>query len=459
MSASFTDLLRRFASVPPSADSDATLLHRYVHFRDENAFAALVARHGPLVFGVCRRVLFDAHAAEDAFQATFLILARRAGNIHRPDKLTAWLYGVAYRVAREARRSVTRRPITKLEETTAPSPACADPLADITARELLAVLEEEIQRLPANYRLPVVLCCLECLSQEEAASRLGWSAGQLKGRLERGRKQLHERLSRRGLVPVVALGLATSLNTAGEVSAALANTTVQMAKSFALGPAPDAGSPVHFLAAGVLRTMQVAKLRTIAAIVVLSVVALGATLLAASSGAPGTQAKGTAKHAPKGDPAEPNEKPESPKDAPGKDTLPAELNELQGLWQDHMGGMEHTDGEEIVRQPVVNGKCFFIRGDRLIWLTEDGRPSGKEEQITLDVKADPKRIALTPVLIDGKAVAARATVGIFELTKTGPRIHLGLDGSTPKRFLEPRKPVKGVDGREWLISRKKLGGD
>jgi RNA polymerase sigma factor (sigma-70 family) len=456
MSASFTDLLRCLASAPPT-DSDAALLQRYAQTRDENAFAALVARHGASVLGVCRRVLFDAHAAEDAFQATFLVLARRAGSINRPDKLASWLYGVAYRVAREARRSLTRRPLTALEETTAPSPARADPLADITARELLAVLEEEIQRLPTNYRLPVVLCCLECLSQEEASARLGWSAGQLKGRLERGRKQLHDRLARRGLISAVALGVACSLTT--EVSAALANSTVRTAHSFVLGLQAEMGSPVHFLAAGVLRTMKLAKLRTIAALVVLSVVALGATLVAASSGAPGIQAKADAKRGPDAAPAEPNEKPELPKDIPGKDTPSAELNELQGLWQDHLGGTEHVDGEEIVRQPVVSGPCFFVRGDRLIWLTEDGRPSGKEEQITLDVKADPKRITLTPVLIDGKAVAARATVGIFELTKSGPRIHLGLADAPPKRFLEPRKPVKGVDGREWTISRKKLGGE
>jgi RNA polymerase sigma-70 factor (ECF subfamily) len=442
-----------------STDSDATLLHRYAHLRDENAFATLVSRHGARVLGVCRRVLHDSHAAEDAFQATFLILARQAGSIQRPDKLTSWLYGVAYRVALEARRSGTRRSSTKLEETTSPVATRADPLADITARELLAVLEEEIQRLPANYRLPVVLCCLECLSQEEAAARLGWSAGQLKGRLERGRKQLHDRLARRGLVPAVALGLACSLTAPGEVSAALIDSTVRMANSFVVGAQSQTASSVHFLAEGVLRTMQLAKLRTIAAIVVLSVVALGATLVAAPSGAPGAQAKAETKRIPKAASVEPSEKPEPPKDSIGKDMPSAELNELQGLWRDHMGGMEHMDGEEIVRQPVVNGKCFFIRGDRLIWLTGDGRPSGKEEQITLDVKADPKRISLTPVLIDGKAVAARATVGIFELTKTGPRIHFGLDDAPPKRFLEPRKPIKGVDGREWLISRKKLGDE
>src|SRR5262249_49792553 len=144
-----------------------------------------------MVLHACRRVLGDAHAAEDACQATFLVLARRAGCLQQPGRLAGWLYGVATRVAREARRCHDRLPRVGLRQPPNPPAPRPGPLADVTARDLLAVLEQEVQRLPQAYRLPVVLCCLEGLSQEEAASRLGWTPGQVKGRLERGRQRLH----------------------------------------------------------------------------------------------------------------------------------------------------------------------------------------------------------------------------------------------------------------------------
>ena len=138
--------------------------------------------------------------------------------------------------------------------------------------------------------------------------------------------------------------------------------------------------------------------------------------------------------------------------------LQAELNKLQGLWQDHLGGAEHRNGEEVVRQPVHGGPCFFICGDRLIWLTDDGQPSGREERLTLDIKTDPKRITRTLVLVDGKKVAAAPVHGIYEVTESGLRVQFGLDGGpAPRRFLVGNKPDKEVDGQVWLISRKKLG--
>src|SRR5262249_11822915 len=150
---------------------------------------ALVARHGPMVARVCRRVLHDAHAADDACQAVFLVLARKASALRRPEALAAWLYGVAYRVAQKARAGQCRRAAGPLSAD--PADPRADPLAEVSVRELLAALDEEVQRLPEVYRLPVILCSLEGRSQEEAARLLGWSPGSLQGRLERGRKRLH----------------------------------------------------------------------------------------------------------------------------------------------------------------------------------------------------------------------------------------------------------------------------
>src|SRR5262249_4377508 len=152
-------------------------LRRFAGRREEDAFAALVGRHGPMVLHACRRLLGDRPAAEDAFQATFLVLARKAGSLNRPDALAGWLYGVAYRVAPKARRAEARRDHAGLADGPEPADPRPDPLAEVSARDLLRVLEEEVQRLPQAYRMAVALCCLEGLSQEEAARRLGCTPG------------------------------------------------------------------------------------------------------------------------------------------------------------------------------------------------------------------------------------------------------------------------------------------
>lgn len=172
---------------------DEELLRRFIQKRDESAFTALVRRHGPMVLAACRRLLARGHDVEDAFQATFLVLARRAAAVARPERLGPWLYGVAFRVARQARRRSDR-------DAELPSPeAIAGPTDDPLRRELESILDEELAALPERYREPLVLCCLQGLSREEAAARLKVSAGAVKGLLERGRDRLRERLERRGL--------------------------------------------------------------------------------------------------------------------------------------------------------------------------------------------------------------------------------------------------------------------
>jgi RNA polymerase sigma factor (sigma-70 family) len=256
--------LRRLAG-SPTVDSDADLLGRFARRRDEDAFAALVARHGPMVFGVCRRVLHDAHAAEDAAQATFLVLARRAGSIGQPDRLPGWLYGVAYKVASKARCGSLRRGETALDSDRADGRP--DPLAEVSARELLDALEAELGKLPEAYRLPLVLCCLEGLSQEEAAGRLGCSPDSIRGRLERGRRRLHERLVRRGLELPAAL--AAVVASRGEVSAALVRGTVRGAVAFAAGGG-GVSQQVIALANGGLKAMFWTKMKVALVVLALS---------------------------------------------------------------------------------------------------------------------------------------------------------------------------------------------
>ena len=185
--------------------SDGQLLDRFVERRDASAFEAIVERYGPLVWGVCRRVLRDHHDAEDAFQATFLVLARKAASVMPREKLGNWLYGVAFQTAMKARatrakRRVRERPAWEMTEPEA--------VPDEHADELLSRLDREVARLPEKYRMPIILCELEGKTHRQAAEQLGWPVGTVSGRLSRARALLASRLSRPGTpLTVGALGV------------------------------------------------------------------------------------------------------------------------------------------------------------------------------------------------------------------------------------------------------------
>jgi RNA polymerase sigma factor (sigma-70 family) len=251
------DLGRLFDGQSVAGLGEAQLLDRFVERRDEPAFEALVARHGPMVLGVCRRLLADPLDVEDAFQATFLIFIRRAGSIQGRDRLAPWLFGVARKVASRTRSDLARR------RTREGSGAVETALArDGLDRELNQALLEEIDRLPDSLREPIVLCCVEGLSYDEAATRMQSTAPAVRGRLARGRERLRERLTRRGFAPsVVGVG---GLFAAEAVSAAvplklLSMTTIQFSKA---GTFP---AGVEILAEGVIRTMIVTKSKFLAA--------------------------------------------------------------------------------------------------------------------------------------------------------------------------------------------------
>jgi len=276
--------IRQFAGVPVAVEiTDRELLERFVSRRDEKAFAALVERHGALVLGVCRRVLRNFADAEDAFQATFLVLARRAGVIHWGDSVGNWLYQVAFRIAANARTETARR---QARERLAAKPGKTDVTPALELQDLCVVLDEELRRLPTKYRAPLLLCYLEGYSQGEAAQQLGWTPGAVKGRLERGRHVLHKRLARRGVsLSAVFLAVGLSREAAGQtVLASLASSTLRAAVNFAAGSGPTSAglsAEASNLAQQMVKSMLVTKLKmTMGMIVATCLLFLGAGVAA-----------------------------------------------------------------------------------------------------------------------------------------------------------------------------------
>ena len=250
--------------------TDGLLLERFLHRGDEAAFAFLVHRHGGLVLRVCQRVLGDSHAAEDAFQATFLLLVRKAGSIRRQESLASWLYGVAYRVARKARTTVARRQHreTQLFDLPGALPEHAE------GGELRRVLDEELLRLGDRFRAPLVLCYLQGKTYQEAAQELGWSEGSMSRRLAQARERLRQRLMRRGYaLSTSALTAAFGVNAEAFVPALWVTSTIQLVSGSAL-----ASPAVLALAEGAMRPMLLTKMK--AAVLVL----LGAGLCSAGAG-------------------------------------------------------------------------------------------------------------------------------------------------------------------------------
>ena len=227
-----------------AASEDGALVNRFLADGNETAFEALVARHGPMVLGVCRRLLVNPHDVDDAFQATFLILVRKARQLRNPDRLGQWLYGVARRVATKARtRSVRHR---------------HEPLVDVCSGEqtrtewldVMPILDAELGRLPAKHRDVLILCLLNGASPQEAAAQLGCPVGTVKSRLARARGALRDRLTTRGIAPVVALAVASSTEAlASPVSPILTRATLELLVGSSVAPG------IAILTRGVLPSM------------------------------------------------------------------------------------------------------------------------------------------------------------------------------------------------------------
>jgi RNA polymerase sigma factor (sigma-70 family) len=298
--------------------TDGALLRAFLGNNDQPAFEALVRRHGPMVLRVCRRTLGNAHDAEDALQATFLVLARRGTSIRKKESLASWLHGVAYRMATDARKAAARRHKHESRARPAPPP---DPALSAAWQELQVLLDEEIGRLPESLREPFVSCCLENKSCAEAAQQLGIEEGAVRKRLSRARKRLQERLTGRGVsLTAVLAAVAVGANGASAaIPVSVVRSTAQAATVLAAGQAAAAGlvpTRVAALTEGVLKAMFKTNLKT-AGLVVLAVVLAGTgtgvlTYRALAAGQPGPAPAAGARQAPTGD--QPKGTPPGPKE-------------------------------------------------------------------------------------------------------------------------------------------------
>jgi len=273
--------LRKMTTIPDASEgTDGQLLERFTAQHDEAAFRTLVERHGPLVWSVCRRVLRQTPDAEDAFQATFLVLVRKAGSIRKRASVRSWLYGVARRVAVRARTNAGRRQTTDLHKLDVPQ--AVDPAREVAEREWHGIVDEEIQRLPETQRQPLILCYLEGKTNDEAAQELGCPRGTIATRLAHARARLRQRLTRRGVVlPAAALTVELSRHVASAAPAPIVEVLVKAALARVADTAAVVSPQVAALTEGTLKAMFMSKLKLLAAILlVLGVLGTGAALFA-----------------------------------------------------------------------------------------------------------------------------------------------------------------------------------
>jgi len=252
------DRLRQ-ATLSCCSTPDRDLLQRYITLGDEAAFAVLVKRYGPMVLGLCWRILRQREDAEDAFQAVFLVLARKAGRIRQRESLAGWLHRVAYRAAMKLRGVNARRTARNLPLA---DHSLAGRAEDATLWETQQTLESELERLPDKYRAPLLLCCVQGRTRDEAARQLGWSLGVLRGRLDRGRELLRARLARRGIALSMALlPLGVAATSEAAVPPALFATVRAAAGAAHSSAAAAVSAQAAALAQGVIQAMFMTKVK------------------------------------------------------------------------------------------------------------------------------------------------------------------------------------------------------
>jgi RNA polymerase sigma factor (sigma-70 family) len=368
-------------AIDPALRADGQLLEAFLAERSEPAFRELVARHGGLVLGVCNRVLRHRQDAEDAFQAVFLVLARRAADVRPRDAVGSWLYGVAHRVALKARSARARR-LTR-EQSLGEKPWAA---ASSGSGELAELIHSAVRNLPDVYRVAILACDLEGLSRAEAATRLGWKEGTLSGRLSRARQLLADRLRRTG-VALPASGISAILATTDAVAAELAAVTVRLAVGSSGGNlAVGVSAPIATLAERVVEGMFLTKIKaTVAAILAIGALGFGMWAAAGARNGPGDSPAGNDGERP--GLAVADQKQQSAKRDP-------DLEKMQGTWWIlSIGDANKMQSIDPNTQRDPRQFAITIRDDQFIF---PRHPSFQNVigngKITLDPTRNPKHI-------------------------------------------------------------------
>jgi RNA polymerase sigma factor (sigma-70 family) len=412
--------------------TDGEVLGCFIEHRDDAAFAALVKRHGPLVWGVCRRLLSH-HDAEDAFQATFLVLSRKAASILPREMLANWLYGVARQVALHSSRTAARRRAKERQVAEMPEPAVAE--RDLW-NDLQPLLDQELGRLPGKYRAVIVLCDLEGTTRNEAARQLGVPEGTVGSRLARARAMLAKRLTRHGLA-VSGGGLAAVLSqkvAGASMPTAVVSATIKAADLDATGQATAGviSVKVAALTDGVLKTMFLNRLK-IATVVLVVVLSFGMGGFGISLFHHSTLA------AERGEGEE-----DAPKTPPAKEANKPTTDQerLQGIWE--FVSVAYDDKTIRKGERPDLWKTFTVTGDKLRWVNvnSDGTEAEGHTRFKLDPSRKPKTIDLTA--LDGEG-QGQVVLGLYEL-----------DGDLLKLcfFTRPPRPM-ALDSKEE-VSQKYL---
>jgi RNA polymerase sigma factor (sigma-70 family) len=438
---SVIEYLRSVVLGDRTSPGDSALLGCFLERRDEAALAVLVERHGPMVWGVCRRLLSH-HDAEDAFQATFLVLVRKAASIVPREMLGNWLYGVAHQTALQARKTTARRRAREVQMTVMPDPQAAQ-LGQWS--DVQPLLDQELSRLPDNYRAVIVLCDLEGRTRKEVARQLGVPEGTVAGRLARGRTMLAKRLRARGVTlsgGALATVLAQNVASAG-VPDAVVSSTISAVSFFAAGLGAATGPvsvQVAALTEGVLKAMLISKLKAVCAVVLaLAFTGTGTTVLCRHA---------AALHAPAGDPSK-NATQE------GNPVPPKDDNELlQGTWVVVSSGDKHSGFDKVTFTP-----------DRLNLHYGDDPPSVCKYSLnattmprSIDIHGAENRF--------GGFTPAQPYRCIYRLDGVGLELAIGTPSRRPASFAEAAKegtrvvlkradpPVKVDDGPPKVEEKK-----
>ena len=327
-----SELMSQLGRGESESRGDADLVQRFLVHRDEEAFAAIVSRHGDLVWGICQRVTGHYHLAEDAFQAVFMVLAAKAGSIRPPSVLPGWLHGVAVRTALRARTMDDRR--RRRESLTASlAQPVSKPIDPVESAEMVAMLDEEIANLSDSLRTVVVLCELQGCSRKQASEQLGISEGTISSRLAAARKKLAERLSKRGMA---AFSISAAIAGSGRSASAIVPAELE-ARAIAAAISPGGvSSQVSQLSNGVIRTMFIQKLKRVLVLALALPVLLGGVLIASEQAA--NSQPTPQKQLALADPPKPESKPADPQSAAAAKSQATGLGRLMVV--------ENGDGQE-----------------------------------------------------------------------------------------------------------------